>query len=43
MLVLQLKQDNDVLNRIFVLFFLKKGVNMEGTHANGRLKTDFCP
>ena len=35
--------DSDVSNRIFVLPFLKKGVNMEGSHANERFKTGFCP
>ena len=35
--------DSDVSNRIFVLPFLKKGVNMEGSHANGRFRSTFCP
>jgi hypothetical protein len=35
--------DNDVSSWIFVLPFLKKGVNMEGSHANGRFRSTFCP
>jgi hypothetical protein len=36
-------EDSDVSNRIFVLLFLKKSVNMEGSHANGRFRSTFCP
>ena len=35
--------DSDVPSWIFVLSFLKKGVNMEGSNANGRFRSTFCP
>ena len=35
--------DSDVSNWFFVLPFLKKSVNMEGSHANGRFKSSFYP